>query len=94
MLAKYAERYQANSKKWTFLTGDKPAIAELARCGYFVVASRDGESIEDINHTNKMVLIDKEGHIRGYYDGTDSKSVDVLITEVKVLLKEYERKED
>ena len=92
VLTKYAERYQANTQKWTFLTGNKPVLANLARCGYFVVASQDGETIEDINHTNKMVLIDKEGHIRGYYDGTNSKSVDILITEVKILLKEYERK--
>jgi len=33
----------------------------------------------------KLILIDWEGHIRGYYTGTDSDEIDRLMAEIKIL---------
>jgi protein SCO1/2 len=86
ILAEYAERHRAEKDKWFFLTGDKDRIYELARCG-FVLPTIDGASVpEDFIHSDKFVLVDELGRIRGYYSGTERESVDQLILETKILL--------
>ena len=46
----------------------------------------------DFIHTQNFALIDKEGHIRGFYDGTDSLEILRLIQEIKLLNEEYDFK--
>ena len=38
-------------------------------------------------HTDQIALIDQEGRIRGYYDGTSTKAVDQLFIDLHLLLK-------
>jgi len=88
VLAEYAEKYNANTHKWNFLTGEAKDIYELARCGFFIVAKPNEEIKNDFIHSDKLVLVDTKGRIRGYYSGTDREDVDRLITEIQVLLQE------
>ncbi len=90
VLAEYAEKYNASTDNWTFLTGEAKNIYELARCGFFIVAKPNQEIENDFIHSDKLVLVDKEGRIRGYYSGTDREDVDRLITEIQILLQEYQ----
>ena len=90
-LKEYGERFEADSKRWQFLTGDKHHLYNLARKSYLVAPSiRDtnfdqgGEG--DFIHTENIVLIDKKRRIRGFYDGTDSLEVSQLIEDVQILL--------
>lgn len=86
VLASYAERHDATPGKWFFLTGDKSNIYDLARCG-FILPTLDGMGVaEDFVHSDKFVLVDAEGRIRGYYSGTDRDDVDRLILEIKILM--------
>ena len=86
VLSEYAERHMATPGKWFFLTGDKRLIYELARCG-FILPTIDGEGQpEEFVHSDKFVLIDGQGRIRGYYSGTNREDVDKLILETKILL--------
>jgi protein SCO1/2 len=91
-LQNYAEQYGAKAGKWHLLTGEKADIYHLAKRGYYVTAKEDdttATSIEDqFVHTDKFVLVDREGVIRGFYNGTDPEEVDKLILEIKVLLHE------
>lgn len=90
VLKKYAEKYKAIEGKWFFLTGDKKQIFKLAYNNYKVNAGEESATITpDFFHASKLILIDKEKRVRGYYDGTDAKSVDKLILEIKILLEEY-----
>ena len=74
------------SHKWFFLTGDKSAIYDLARCG-FILPTLDGNGVpDDFVHSDKFVLVDELGRIRGYYSGTNREDVDRLILETKILL--------
>lgn len=86
VLSDYGSAYGAKEGKWFFVTGDKKQIYDLARYGYFVSATEGTGGSEDFLHSEKFVLIDKEGHIRGYYNGTDSEEVDRLILEIRILL--------
>jgi len=92
VLKAYAEKHKAINGKWYFLTGKKSKIYDLAQKGYFISALEDSASKEADRfiHSDKFVLVDKQKHIRGYYNGTDPKEVDRLILEIDVLLHEQE----
>lgn len=91
VLQEYVAKYGINTNKWTLLTGEQADIYEMARCGFFIVAKPSEERENDFIHSDKLVLVDKDKRIRGYYSGTDREDVDRLITELQVLLKEYEQ---
>lgn len=89
VLKEYSKSYGADLSMWDFVTGDKDAIYEQARCGYFVVAKPEEKSEDDFIHSDKLILVDKDKRIRGFYSGTDREDVDRLITEISLLLLEY-----
>jgi protein SCO1/2 len=95
-LALYAKRFDANKGQWHFLTGEKKMIYPLVLKGFHVPladASEYDAAIknpdETFIHSERLVLVDKEGIIRGFYDGTDKKEVDRLLVEIKVLKNIY-----
>ncbi|MFL5731180.1 MAG: SCO family protein [Cytophagaceae bacterium] len=89
VLKNFAQRNDAMPGKWSFLTGAKDSIYTLAQKGYFISAGEEKTSSEAFLHSTKLILVDKEGRIRGFYDGISQSEVDRLITEIKVLLHEY-----
>ncbi|MDH4460469.1 MAG: SCO family protein [Spirosomataceae bacterium] len=96
-LKQYAKEYDAVAGKWHFMTGTREQIYPLAIKGYYIPvadASDYDKAIKSPNetfiHSEKLILVDKEGYIRGFYDGTDKKDVDRLILEIRVLRKIYE----
>jgi len=93
-LAAYGKQNLVRPRKWSLLTGKMEDIADLARNSYFAVLvnSSDSNSV-DIDHSEKVVLVDKERHIRGIYDGTSKIEIDRLIDEIQVLKAEYHERE-
>ncbi len=86
VLKQYADDHRAEAGKWDFLSGDKLETYELARCG-FVLPTIDGLGVpDDFIHSDKFILVDELGRIRGYYSGTNREDVDLLMLETKVLL--------
>lgn len=88
----YAKMHGVDDKKWLFLTGDKKSLYDIARKGYLLNAEEGDGGEEDFIHTQNFALIDKERHIRGFYDGTDSLEINRMIQEIKLLLSEYDYK--
>lgn len=93
VIAAYAEKYHAVKDKWYFLTGAKSQLYELARNGYFLAAIQGNNGPQDFNHSEQLVLVDKDKRIRGYYDGTDITEVNKLMDEIMVLQWEYKSKQ-
>lgn len=93
VMLKYAKLHGVNDKRWLFLTGDKKHLYDMARKSYLLNAEEGKGDEEDFIHTQNFTLVDKEKHLRGFYDGTDSVDVSRLITDIKLLLEEYEYKE-
>ena len=94
-----AQKYDAKTGKWFFLTGDKKTIYDLAIKGYKLPAADASEYDKNIKsidetfiHSEKLLLIDKEGYVRGIYDGTYSPDVERLVAEIKVLSEIYKGK--
>ncbi len=86
ILKAYAEEHHAIPGKWHFLSGPKDETYRLAKCG-FIIPTVDGNGVpDDFVHTDKFMLIDELGRIRGYYSGPNREEVDLLMLETKVLL--------
>lgn len=86
-LKDYAKRLDVTSDKWHFVTGIKDTIYNIAQTSYYIGVRDDGS----FEHSGKFVLVDKEKHIRGVYDGTDEEAVDRLLKEMDVLLEVYKK---
>jgi protein SCO1/2 len=74
-LAAYAARYGANPISWSFLTGPQQAIQATVVDGFKVGAGKDRSGGADggfweIFHGEKLVLVDRQLRIRGYFDAT------------------------
>jgi cytochrome oxidase Cu insertion factor (SCO1/SenC/PrrC family) len=67
----YADHFGADKDRWLFLTGPKEVIDPLCEQGFGLGLQR--KPGEDITHSTRLVLVDRHGHKRGYFDG---RSVD------------------
>ncbi|MEX1189485.1 MAG: SCO family protein [Bacteroidia bacterium] len=88
-LKKFAERVGADEGRWYFLTGEKQKIYDLAYTGFMANAMEDENADGGFLHSDMILLIDRDKHIRGIYEGTSLKDVKRLIDEIKVLVAEY-----
>ncbi|MFT6745697.1 MAG: protein SCO1/2 [Glaciecola sp.] len=88
-LLAYGKSKGADFTSWNFVTGSKRKLYRMAE-SYLVVANHNpGEEMEFV-HSDKLVLIDKQGRIRGLYSGIETREVDQLIADVKLLIKEHD----
>jgi protein SCO1/2 len=91
-LRAYADRFNAVPGKWYFLRTSKEDVYELAKDGFYVTAKdNDGTGNEAFIHSEKLVLVDWNGNIRGYYSGVDSVRVNKLMGDIVLLLRETEK---
>ncbi|HEY3852783.1 MAG TPA: SCO family protein [Verrucomicrobiae bacterium] len=93
VLKKYGARYGAQEGRWQFLTGDKAQLHLATFDGLKLAAvEKTPAQQDDANdlfiHSTKFVLIDKEGRIRGYYDGSSPESVSEIIAAAKNLARQ------
>lgn len=90
VLKEYAERFSVNNNHWHFVTGSKKAIYDLAQYDYRVTAT----VLDDANfiHSEKIVLIDKDKRIRGYFEGRSTEVIKEVRDAIQILITEYERK--
>ncbi len=86
VLKQYAKDKKVDFKRWKLLTGDKNEIYDLGRKYYFVEEDEGIRKSNDVFlHTENFILIDKQRHIRGIYNGLDPNSIQNLIQDIKEL---------
>jgi len=88
VLKQYAERLQVKAPRWNMLTGDKTAIYKLGEKSYMVTAQEDKNEAGGFVHSGAFILVDKNRHVRGIYDGTQEAEVNHLIEDIEILLQE------
>lgn len=87
VLKAYAEDKGVVSGKWHLVTGDRDEIYKLGRQDYFVEEDLGIDKTKDeFLHTENFVLVDKNKHIRGIYNGLNKSSVKQLVLDVETLL--------
>jgi protein SCO1/2 len=88
VLRGYAEKLHAQPQRWDFLTGPKAAIYDLSKNGFKLGVSDGSEEVGVPVHSTRMVLIDRHGQIRGYYDALAPDAVTKLLADTSHLLRE------
>jgi len=88
VLRGYAGKLHADPKRWDFLTGPKSAIYELSHDGFKLAVSDGSDAAAAPVHSTRMVLVDRHGEIRGYYEATEADAVTKLLADTNHLLRE------
>jgi protein SCO1 len=65
-LKRYADHFGAG-ERWLFLTGPEKEIDRLLVENFHVGVDREGG--KEVTHSTKLALVDRRGHVRGYFDG-------------------------
>lgn len=88
-LHKYAERHHADKSRWLFLTGEEKEIHRLLKESFKVPVARSekGKPGDEYDHSTRLVVVDRQGNVRGYYQGIadESSSGDGVEGELKKL---------
>jgi protein SCO1 len=86
----YADSLKINSEKWLLLTGSKEKLYEAARKSYLLDDQNNETAAiaEQFIHTQLFALVDKNGGVRGIYDGLKKEELSKLDEDIQLLLKE------
>jgi protein SCO1/2 len=91
-MLKYLTDMGADDGRWHFLAGSQAYMRRISMDGFKLGAEPGVRGPSDeIMHSNKLVLVDPHGHIRGYFDGTLSSSVEEIQKAVEQLNEEARR---
>jgi len=88
-LKEYADIHHIDARQWHLVTGVKADIYDIARKSYFAEEEMGfNYDSSDFLHTERFVLVDKDKHIRGVYNGTVKLDMEKLIADIRLLLDE------
>ncbi|MDA3614108.1 SCO family protein [Polluticaenibacter yanchengensis] len=90
LLKHYADSMQANPTQWQFLTGNKVALYNLARVSYLIDDPKNnvGTIDDQFLHSQFLALVDRQGRVRGVYDGLKPSEMKDLKDDINILFKE------
>lgn len=86
-LRHHAQKLGIESSKWRLVTGDHDAIYGIAD-DYFSIAQEDPSAPGGFNHSGRLILVDRNRHVRAFCDGTNAEEVDRFMQEIDLLLLE------
>lgn len=73
VLQKYSERYSADPNRWLFLTGGQATLYKLIESSFYLAVQQNEGAARtpgnEFTHSTRLVLVDRRGRIRGYFDG-------------------------
>lgn len=93
VLQKYCDSIGADGKQWQFVTGNKLELYNTARESYHIDDPKNnvGKIDDQFLHSQFLALVDRQGRVRGIYDGLKQKEVNLLKTDIADLIKETDR---
>ncbi len=83
VLSEYAKKFKYDPSRWWFLTGEAEKLSSLGR-DTFHLNSVDGS----MTHSTRFVLVDRKGHIRGYYSTSEDGFLSRLVRDIKTVQNE------
>jgi protein SCO1/2 len=85
ILAAYGRDHQIDAARWTLLTGSRTQIFLAARRFYYADDGRLTGAPDQFLHTEKVLLVDRHGRLRGVYNGTLAADIRHLIGDTAAL---------
>ena len=86
VLLRYAKQENIDGAKWNLLTGHLPDIVQLARHSFFSEAVMEKGFNNNI-HTEMIFLVDSSSQIRGLYNSSVRRDLELLEQDIRTLLK-------
>jgi protein SCO1/2 len=87
VMEEYANALGAKSK-WYFLTGGDEQLRKVAIEGFLMGYQKVPDKVDDIIHSTKIALVDREGKVRRFYDGVEKDESQQILADLKTLLQE------
>ncbi len=94
LLQQFSRVEKLASNEVTVASLKEENVEQTARELYKIQPLKKAKSSETILYNEQFVLVDREGYVRGIYDGTNPEDVDRLLAELKVLIDIYHKVED
>jgi len=92
VLRDYAAKFQADPQRWLFLTGERDKLYALIQNSFKLgVAQNEGTARkpgDEVLHSTRLVVIDRKGEKRGYFDATDEAHMTKLTAKLAAVLRE------
>ena len=92
VLKEYAKTYKADTSRWHFLTGTPQQMFDVAHGMKLPAEPANGET--PILHSEKILLIDADGTVRGFYNSNDDEAMKRLVADAEKLVKEAKEAKD
>jgi protein SCO1/2 len=91
VLKAYGNKFGINPDLWWLLTGPKKQIYDFSM-NELKLGLADGEGVDsNFIHTQKLVLLDKEHVVRGYYNGLDSVDMNKMANDMVFIMLEKDK---
>ena len=87
-LKKYAGKLGIEGNQWEFVHGSSDSIYNVSAKNYLVAAYEDKNDPQGFVHQGWFILVDKNKHLRGAYDGTKPEQVEQMMEDMQILLDE------
>jgi protein SCO1 len=69
----YAKLYGADARQWLFVTGEKRKVYDLIVDGFHLgmeqATGANRKPGREVTHSSSLMLVDRQGHIRGKFEG-------------------------
>lgn len=90
VLAEHARILGADTERWWFLTGPPAEVREVCQKSFLSPMEKDASQAigESITHRTYLVVVDKHGALRGFYDGEGAAGVDAALARARFLVGE------
>lgn len=90
VLEKYGQRFGADTNRWMFLTGQKAALYDLIGKSFLAQDLNDPLVYMpgNFSHTERIAVVDSQGHLRGYFNGLNQNAASAVVDEVEKLRSE------
>jgi protein SCO1 len=88
VLAKFGKQRGIDPSAWRLLTGEPEEILRVMRDFYFADDDRDASGVPRLTHTERVLLVDQYGRLRGVYNGTSAFEIERLVADVETLRSE------
>lgn len=86
-LKRHAEKLGIDGRKWRLVTGAKDSIYGIAD-NYFSIAVEDPSAPGGFDHSGRLILVDRNRHVRSFCDGTNADDVTRFMKDIDRLLAE------
>jgi len=88
ILSAYSERFGADPSRWLFVTGKREDVYRLIQNQLLNAVEKNPNAAsvgEAFIHSQRFVLLDEKGHIRGFYDGEDASAPQTILRDLKFM---------